>query len=355
MKKRILISMLIVLSLICICFVKIPNLQAVFDVNLTVRNGEVYVNGEKANNVQKTATFSGAPYVPLNLVAEKIGMKYEKNSDESVVSFSYNGNTLTLDFNKKTALLNGKTYTLLYGTSKKSIVNKAHIFVGNQDIQNIFGIIMDYDESSFIIKINTGFGVVSVDYSQQGGYQSESNMANAKTKLLSYTNNIAASTKSSISIVDKTYVDSLINEVFQSINSPMNSTEFKEGIKVKGLTYKNTKSEDLTYIMNIRFLSSLANITVSPEYVKVYKVANYTSELYVVGMFFAYEGLDISNDDLITAVVATIEDTTKGTLTASNYSKIATKVNTIADSLRNDSKMLVIVINKGGIGAVELL
>lgn len=354
MKIKIIVAALVFILVLFIGFNYLPLSQAVFDVNLTVRNGGVYVNGSKTN-IERTATFSGAPYVPLNLVAPEIDMVYEKNSNESVVSFLYRGNKLTLDFNKKAAYLNGNPYTLLYGVSKKNILNKTHIFVGNYDIQNIFGLIMEYDEKSFTTKINTGFGVIAVDYSQQGGYQSESVMANGKTKLLTYANNIAASTKSSISIVDQTYVSSLIDEVFQSINTPISLSELENGIRIKGLSYKNANTTDLAYIMNIKFLAALANVTVTPEYVKVYKITNHAGEVYVAGVFFAFEGLDISNEDLVTAAVASIEDTVNRTLPPTEYNKISSKVKSIADSLRRDNKMLVFVISKGEIGAIDLL
>jgi len=354
MKRRVLAVVLLIIAAAFLIFEYLPQSQAVFDVNLTVRNGAVYVNGTKTD-IERTATFSGSPYVPLNLVAPKIGMIYEKNSNESVVSFKYKGNTLTLDFNKKAVTLNGQSYTLLYGTSKKTILNKTHIFVGNQDIQNIFGIIMEYDKETFTTKINTGFGVVSVDYTQDGGYQSESVMANGKTKLLTYANNIAAKTKCSINVVDQTAVSSLVDSVFQSINAPITTTELEKGVRINGISYKNSNTSDMAYIMNIRFLASLANVTVSPEYVKVYEITNQSTDVYVVGVFFAFEGLDISNDDLVTAAAATIEDTANATLSQSEYNKIAAKVKSVADSLRKDNKMLVFVINRGEIGAIDLL
>lgn len=347
-------SILLIIAILSVCFVYIPHSQAIFDVNLTVRNGGVYVNDAKTN-IEKTATFSGAPYIPLNLAAPYFGMVYEKNSNESVVSFSYRGNKLELDFNKKTTTLNGKPYTLLYGISKKSIVSKTHIFIGNQDIQNIFGIIMNYDESKFTTKLNTGFGVVSVDYSQEGGYQTESNMASAKTKLLAYANSLAASSKSSMKIADKTGVDNLVDSVFNSINSPITMSEFDNGMQIAGMSYKNANQTNLTYLKNIKFLAALANITVSPEYVGVYNVTSQSTDLYVVGVFLAYEGLDISDDDLVTAAVATIEDTTQRTLSETTYKNIATKVKTVANTLRIDNRMLVLVINKGAIGAVDIL
>ena len=354
MKAKIL-SVVLILAVITACFIYIPNSQAVFDVNLTVRNGEVYVNNIKTNN-DKIATFNGAPYTPLNLAAPSLRMVYEKNSDESIVSFSYNGNKLEIDFNKKNTTLNGIPYTLLYGVSKKTIANKTHVFIGNQDIQNIFGIITNYDESKFSIELNTGFGVVGVDYSQEGGYQTESNMANAKTKLLAYANKIASSTKGSMKLVNQTDVDTVVKSVFNSINRPITLTEFDKGIRITGVSYQNTNQADLAYLKDIKFLTALANLTVSPEYVAVYSVTSRLSDdIYVVGVFPTYEGLDISDEDLIVAVAASIEDTTRRTLSEANYKSVTEKVKTIANTLRKDNKMLVFVIRNGTIGVVDIL
>jgi len=353
MKIKIAILVLVVTLITFIGFEYLPHSQAVFDVNLTVKNGEIYVNNEKTD-IERIATFCGSPYVPLNLIASKIGMAYEENENGTVVSFLYKENRLTLDFNKKTVLLNDAPYTLLYGVSKKNISDKTYIFLGNYDIQNIYGIIMEYDEKSFTTKINTGFGVIAVDYSQQGGYQSESVMASGRTKLLTYANNIAANIKGSITIVDQTSIGTLVNDVFKSINTPISLSELKTGIRIKNLTYKNANSKNLAYIMDIRFLAALANVTVSPEYVRAYKITNHVNDIYVVGMFFTFEGLDISNEDLVVASVASIEDIANSVLPPTEYDKIASKINTIADTLREDAKMLIFVINKGIIEAIDL-
>lgn len=353
MKYKILAALLIT-ALVCVCIIQIPITQAVFDVNLTVRNGTVYVNNLKTN-ISKIATFTGSPYVPLNLVGPYFGMVYEKNNDESVVSFSYEGNKLEIDFVNKKTKVNGKDYTLLYGVSKKTISNKTYIFLGNYDIQNIFGIITSYDKDTLTTKIDTGFGVIDVDYSQDGGYQTESNMAKAKVKLLTYANSIAANLKGSITVIDKTEVSNIVDSVFKSINAPITENEYKNGIKISGLSYNNTSQTNLTYIKNIKFLASLGNITTTPEYVKVYEINSQNNNLYVVGTFFAFEGLDISDEDIITAVVASIEDSLNQTLSQKSYKDVAAKVKTIASTLRKDSKMLVLVINNRTIGAVELL
>ena len=353
MKAKKILTFLIISCLICACFAYIPSAQAVFNINPTVRNGSIYVNGSQ-QSAKKIATFCGAPYVPLNIVSSQAGITYDKNSDESIISFSYKGNTLKLNFNTKETFLNEKKYDLLHGVSKMDISGETHIFIGSQDIQNIFGIIIRYDENTRTINIDTGFGVIAVDYSQERGYQEERIMADRKTILHSYTSNIASKVKGSMTLTDKTYVESQTEGIIESINSPITIPELKNGIKIRGLSYKNTSAADLEHIMEIRFIASLANITVSSEYVRVYEVNSHKSKICVVGMLFTYEGLEISDDDLVTATIASIEDTLNAGINKATYDSVSLKVKTITNNLRRDSKMLICVIQNGEIIAAGL-
>ena len=356
MKTKKLLTILILVSLICGLLAYLPSSQAIFSINPTVRNGSIYIN-DKKHPAAKIATFGGAAYIPLNLIAERIGIDYQANQDETTVSFTYQSNTLTLDFNTKSALLNGEKYELLHGTSRVTdATDKVYIFVGNQDIQNIFGIITQYDSSTYTVKINTGFGVVAVDYSQQGGYQSESNMANAKARLHTYANNIATKNKAYMTTIDKSAVSSVTEGIIRAINAPITKSELNNGIKIKGLaSYDNISSKDLDSLMQIRFMSSLANIPVSSEYVRAYEISNYYGTAYVVGFFFTYEGLDMSDDSLVTAVIASLEDTLKATTPTEVQKSIATKVKTIVKELRTNNKIFVCYIQNNQIKAAGFI
>lgn len=354
MRVKSLVIGIICLSLLIVGATSV-NVSAIFGINPTVRNGSVTVN-DSATPVKYIATYNGNPYYPLNLAAGSLYIQYAYDTNNQIATFSKSGTVMKIDFKKTAVTVNNAPYTLLLGVSKKVISGQTYIFLSAKDIQDVFGVLYNFNEEEMKIELSTGFGILDVLYSAEGGFNPAAEINQGKTKSLNYANTIASKLKGTIEKVSMSQKNTApVDALFGSINGPMTKEEFTKGIKITGLTSKNAKADVSAYLKELRFLSSLANVTIVPEYLEVYTVKNTSQEVYVVSALLCPEGIEQDNQSLSVATIASVEDTFSKAVSTKTSNELSIKTSKIADKVRKDNALYVFVIKDGNIGAIERL
>lgn len=339
---------MIVLVLLFGAFLFNVDVYAVFSINPTIRSGyTVYVN-KAESNAQYIATYCGVPYVPLNQIAYDLGMSY--SLDGNIAVFTYQNIEMKVDYERNTVFVNGNERKLQFGTVRKQIDNQQYLFFNVKDLQNIFGIIATYKEESKEVFLNTGFGVLGVNYNT--GLNDEL-VTQAQQRLFSYANNIAIKTGCIISEQNGKAYNSL-NNLFASINAPISPQEYSSGIRISGITTDTAKKETIQHMLNLKFFAGLSKLSVIPEYFGGYELSNGKDTMLIVGAFYKIEGLNISNSDLAVTAIATVEDTMGIHLNDTAAKELSERISVNASSARSVQHYIIAVVQSGSIKVIEV-
>lgn len=346
-RKKVLIP-IIALAVLVFCLFNTVDAYALFSINPTVRTGyTIEVNG-KETNAKYVATYGGTAYVPLNQLAYTLGMKYSVAGNTAI--FAYEDTVMTVDYTTNKVTVNGLSYDLQFGTVRKTIGGQQYIFLNINDIQNIFGIIVKYDADAQKIELNTGFGVLDISYGLNVNAASEQI---AKKQLLDYANKIANKTGCVISENNAKAYGSL-DSLFQSLNTPISQKEYSSGIEISGVSSSTASKEDIQHFRNLKFLCGLSKLAVQPEYFGCYELSNGKSTMQVVGAFYTIDGLNISNDDLGVAAVATVEDMFGVSLNDKKAQELKSVISANASSARKVQHYIIAVIQNNAIKVVDV-
>ncbi|MFD0959294.1 copper amine oxidase N-terminal domain-containing protein [Paenibacillus chungangensis] len=129
---------------------------------LTIGQADASIAGQLAQLQTAPIVNNGTTLVPLRFIAEAVGAEVDWDGDERKVTLQLNGQTIVLYIDSKTAIINGRSITLL----TEPIIQNGTTLVPVRFISENFDMTVEYDPELRQITITGNRSIVAPDANQ---------------------------------------------------------------------------------------------------------------------------------------------------------------------------------------------